>query len=67
MIVSQVRCGTVNRHLQLSHHQTIILERRVCGDLAIKSPSVVRLLARDLPSAIGPGAGRSQPARPVPH
>ena len=36
------------------------------GDLAIKSPAVARLLARDLRSAIAPGAGRSRPARLVP-
>ena len=36
------------------------------GDLAVKSPAVVRLLAQDLPSAIAPDAGKSRPARPVP-
>jgi energy-coupling factor transporter ATP-binding protein EcfA2 len=60
------RIGTVNRHLESPHHQAIILERRVCSDLAIKSPPVEWLLARDLPSAIAPDAGRSRSARSVP-
>jgi len=36
------------------------------GELAIKSPAVERLLARDLRSAIAPDEGRSRHARPVP-
>src|SRR5262249_25629553 len=39
---------------------------RSSGDLAIKARAAVRLLVRDLPSAIAPDAGRSRPARPVP-
>jgi hypothetical protein len=61
-----LRTGTVNRHPESSHHQAIILRRRVRSDPAINSPPAARLRARDLPSAIAPDAGRTRRTRPVP-
>jgi hypothetical protein len=62
---------TVGRHTGRSnpqphpHHSEEVLRARLAAALAIRSPAVARHLARDLPSAIAPDAGRSRPARPV--